>query len=198
METLANQILKLAAGLSEGAPLVAKELLHLSGRATVNRALSRLARQGALVRVSHGIYALPVVNRFGTGAPSVAKMVEGLARLSGETIVSHGATAANALGMTTQVPIREVYLTSGRNRRLKLGAQTVELRHAPSWQLMFPERAAGAVIRALSWMGPEHAGEAIQKLRAKLPAFEWKEIASVRACLPTWMAQKVNTLVSPG
>jgi hypothetical protein len=31
----------------------------------------------------------------------------------GETIEIHGAAAANKLGLTTQVPVREVHLTSG-------------------------------------------------------------------------------------
>ena len=100
--------------------------------------------------VGRGIYVLPVESRFGTRAPSTIKMVEGLANQRGETIVSHGAAAANALGLTTQVPMRAVYLTSGPNRRLKLGAQVVELRHAPIWQLIFPGRAAGEVVRALA------------------------------------------------
>ena len=50
----------------------------------------------------------------------------------------NGAAAANALGLTTQVPMRAVYLTSGPSRRLKLGAQMIEIRHAPIWQLIFP------------------------------------------------------------
>ena len=74
----------------------------------------------------------------------------------------------------------------------------VELRHAPVWQLIFPGRVAGDVVRALAWLGSEKAGEAIQKLRAKLPAFELKEVASARARLPTWMAQEVSALVTHG
>lgn len=66
---------------------------------------------------------------------TMRQMVKGLATQRGETIVSHGAAAANALGLTTQPPMRAVYLTSGRSRRLKLDAQTVEFRHAPIWQL---------------------------------------------------------------
>ena len=198
MQTLAKQLLEHAAGLPEGAPLVAKELLHLGSRAAVDQALSRLVQRGILLRAGRGIYVLPVEGRFGTRAPSAAKMVEGLANLRGEIIVSHGAAAANALGLTTQVPMRAVYLTSGPSRRLKLGAQRVELRHAPIWQLIFPGRAAGDVVRALAWLGPEKAGEAIRKLRAKLPASELKEVASARARLPTWMAQEVSALVTHG
>lgn len=198
MQTLAKQVLEHASRLPEGAPLVAKELLHLGSRAAVDQVLSRLVGRGTLLRAGRGIYVLPVESRFGSRAPSTLKMVEGLASQRGETIVSHGAAAANALGLTTQVPMRAVYLTSGRSRQLKLGAQTVEFRHAPIWQLMFPGRAAGDVVRALAWLGPEKAGEAIRKLSAKLPAAELKEVASARARLPTWMAQEVSALVAHG
>lgn len=198
MQTLSKQVMEHAAGLPEGTPLVAKELLHLGSRAAVDQVLSRLVRRSTLLRAGRGIYVLPVASRFGSRAPSAVKVVEGLATQRGEIIVSHGAAAANALGLTTQVPMRAVYLTSGRSRRLKLGAQTVEFRHAPVWQLIFPGRAAGEVVRALAWLGPKKAGEALQKLRSKLPASALEEVASARARLPTWMAQEVSSLVRHG
>lgn len=198
MQTLAKQILEYATGVPEGTPVVAKELLHLGNRAAVDQVLSRLVQRGSLLRAARGIYVLPVESRFGARAPSTVKMVEGLANQRGETIVPHGAAAANALGLTTQVPMRAVYLTSGPSRRLKLGAQTVEFRHAPVWQLIFPGRAAGEVVRALAWLGPEKAGEAIRKLRAKLPVSDMKAVVSARSRLPTWMAQEVSALVTHG
>jgi Family of unknown function (DUF6088) len=198
MQTLTKQVLDLATGLPEGTPLVARELLHLGSRAAVDQVLSRLVKRGTLLRAGRGIYVLPVESRFGARAPSAVKMVEGLANQRGETIVSHGAAAANALGLTTQVPMRVVYLTSGPSRRLKLGAQMVELRHAPVWQLIFPGRAAGEVVRALAWLGPKKAGAAIHKLRAKLPVSELQEVASARARLPTWMAHEISALVTRG
>jgi len=171
-------------------------LLHLGSRAAVDQVLSRLVRRGVLLRAGRGVYVHPVESRFGTRAPSTAKMVEGLAAQRGETIVAHGAAAANTLGLTTQVPVREVFLTSGPSRRLKLGSQIVELRHAPAWQLVLPGRGAGNVVRALAWLGPKKAGEAIRRLKLKLPPAELEEIASARARLPTWMAREVSALVS--
>jgi Family of unknown function (DUF6088) len=197
-QTLATQVLEHAAELPEGTPLVAKELLHLGNRAAVDQVLSRLVQRGTLLRAGRGIYVLPVKSRFGSRAPSTAKMIEGLASQHGETIVSHGAAAANALGLTTQVPMRAVYLTSGPSRRLQLGAQTVELRHAPVWQLILPGRAAGDLVRALAWLGPEKAGKALKALHAKLPPAEFMEMVSARARLPTWMAREVSALVSHG
>jgi hypothetical protein len=198
MQTIAQRILVHAAELPEGTPLTAKELLHLGSRAAVDQALARLAQRRSLLRAGRGIYVRPIEGRFGTRAPSAAKMAEGLANQHGETVVSHGATAANALGLTTQVPMRAVYLTSGPNRRLKLGAQMIELRHAPRWQLMFPGRAAGEVVRALAWLGPEKAGKAIRQLRAKLPPSELKEVTLARSRLPTWMAREVSALMDRG
>ena len=198
MQPLTKQVLEHASRLPEGTPLAAKELLHLGSRVAVDQVLSRLVGRGTLLRAARGIYVLPVESRFGTRAPTTIKMVEGLAAQRGETIVPHGAAAANTLGLTTQVPMRAVYLTSGRSRQLKLGAQMVEFRHAPIWQLIFPGRASGDVVRALAWLGPEKAGEAIRKLSAKLPASELNEVASARARLPTWMAQEVSALVTHG
>ena len=198
MQTLAKQVLEHAAGLPEGTPLVSKELLHLGSRAAVDQVLSRLVQRGTLLRAGRGIYVRPVESRYGTRAPSTVKMVEGLATQRGETIVSHGAAAANALGLTTQVPMRAVYLTSGRSRYLKLGAQMVEFRHAPIWQLILPGRVAGDVVRALAWLGPEKAAEAIGTLRSKLLPSELEEVAAARARLPTWMAQEVSALVAHG
>ena len=198
MQTLAKQILKHVSGVPEGTPLVAKELLHLGNRAAVDQVLARLVQRGTLLRAGRGIYVLPIEGRFGASAPSADKMVDGLASQRGETIVSHGVAAANALGLTTQVPMRTIYLTSGPSRRLTLGAQVVELRHAPIWQLVFPGKTAGDVVRALAWLGPEKAGEAVQKLRSKLPASELKEVTSARLRLPTWMAQEVSALVAHG
>jgi hypothetical protein len=96
------------------------------------------------MRAGRGIYIRPVESRFGTRPPVASKIVEAIAAQWGESVAPHGAAAANELGLTTQVPVREVYLTSGRSRRLKLGAQVVELRHVPAWQLVLPGSPAGA------------------------------------------------------
>jgi len=187
-----------ANGLPEGTPVAAKELLHLGNRAAVDQALSRLVRRGSLMRAGRGIYIRPVESRFGTRPPMVSKVVEGIATQRGESVAPHGAAAANELGLTTQVPVREVYLTSGRSRRLKLGAQVIELRHVPAWQLVLPGRPAGAAIRALAWLGPKRTPEALRTLRGKLPPSELRALVGARGRLPTWMAQEVSALANNG
>lgn len=188
MHALTTGVLEHVAHLPEGTPISAKELLHLGSRAAVSQALSRLAHRGQLLRAGRGHYVRPVETRFGVRPPAIEKVVQALAGSKGEVIATHGAAAANALGLTPQVPVRRVYLTSGRSRRLTLGKQTVELRHAPRWQLAMVGRPAGDAIRALAWLGEAHADEALRALRQRLPASALEEIAGARPLLPTWLA----------
>ena len=142
-----------------------------------------------VLRAGRAIYVLPVESRFGTRAPSAVKMVQGgLANQRGEAIVPHGAAAANALGLTTKVPMRVVYLTSGPNRRRKLGAQTVEFRHAPVWQLIFASprhRLCGAGFgMARPGKRRRRAAETARQTAAVGPE---KGRIGVRACRHEWL-----------
>jgi len=107
-------------------------------------------------------------------------------------VVASGAAEANALGLTTQVPTREVYLTSGSSRRLKLANREVELKHGNRWQMLLGKRPAGQAIRALIWLGPEQAPMILAMLRSKLSSQEWEALRQARARLPSWVAKAVS------
>ncbi len=184
------------AALPEGAPISAKRFLHLGRRAAVDQALSRLARRGHLLRAGRGLYLRPVETRFGMSNPSVELTLQAIETETGEIITPHGAAAANMLGLTTQVPVRAVYLTSGRSRRLALGAQTIELQHAPRWQLALAGRPAGDVIRALAWLGPRRSATLAPQIGRALSARSLQELSTARGRLPTWMAEQVSHLVT--
>jgi len=198
MQTLSVSVLEHLSRLPEGTPVSAKELLHLGSRAAVDQTLSRLAQRGQLLRAGRGHYVRPLETRFGLRPPDVDKVVQALAGSKGEVVAAHGAAAANSLGLTPQVPLRLIYLTSGRSRQINLGKQKVELRHAPNWQLALPGRPAGDVIRALAWLGEAHAAEALQTLRQRLPVRVLQEIAGARHLLPTWLAEQVSRWVVNG
>ncbi|MFN3931512.1 MAG: DUF6088 family protein [Brevundimonas sp.] len=192
MQVLAEQIMERATALPEGTPIAAKSLLHLGSRAAVDQALSRLVRRGRLLRAGRGLYVRPIEGRFGVRTPAVEKVVRAVGEQRGEVVASSGAAAANALGLTTQAPVRSVYLTSGPSRTLSLGNQTVEFRHAPAWQLLLADRPAGEAVRALAWLGPEKAGTALALLRRKLGPSAFGELVSVGPRLPTWLARSVS------
>ena len=198
MRGLPKRIMEHALALPEGAPICPATLLHLGNRAAVDQALRRLARAGRLLRICQGVYMCPVETRFGPCAPRVGKALAKLSALWGETIVPCCGSAANRLGLTTQNPVREVYLTSGPSRHLQFGAIAVELRHAPRWQLAAPHRKAGDVIRALAWLGPREIEPSLEAVLPRLSVEELDELAAARAIMPIWMAESVSAHLTHG
>lgn len=197
MQPVAEGILNYAKSLPEGALIGARELLHLGTRPAIDQALKRLYERNELMRLAQGLYVLPVKTRFGTRAPTAEKVVEAFASTRAETIVPQGAAAANMLGLTTQVPTKLIYLTSGPNRKFKLGAQTVEMKHAPQWMLLPTKPAAGQAVRALAWLGERAAEGALKALKAKLPEATLQELVALRPALPSWMSKSISQTLLP-
>ena len=191
---LATTVLRHAKKLPEGGIVSPKEFLHLGTRANVDQVLSRLARKGLLLRIGRGMYTKPVKSRFGIRPPSSRAVIKAISQRTGETIVPSGAVAANALGLSTQIPMRELFLTSGPSRSIKLGRRHVELKHAPHWQVR--EGVAGAALRALLSMGEVNAEESLGSLWPRLSASEKKRLVASRGSGPSWLATAMSKHVA--
>ncbi|WP_353891013.1 DUF6088 family protein [Pseudomonas aeruginosa] len=140
--------------------------------------------------VDHYNVAL-IVSRFGKRSPAPEMVIRSLAEATRKVIVAHGARSANALGLTRQVPVRLIFLTSGRSRVLYLGKTEIVIKHAPKWQMILGDSFAGEAIRALASMGPLHSHESAAKLKKLLPLSEWQALQSTRSLLPAWMAKLI-------
>ncbi len=195
MSGIKERVLEHSERLPEGAVVAPTAFLHLGSRAAVDQALSRLAKSGELLRVERGRYLRPARTRYGKRASAPERVVRQIANLTGETVARSGAAAANALGLTTQVPVRPVFLTSGRSRRLTLGKQVVELQHAPSWKLWGAGRKAGEVLRALAWLGEEAAAAEAPKAVPQLPKEEREALLMACSAVPGWLAKILNEVV---
>ena len=198
MPSLSSRILEHASALPEAMPICLGVLLHLGSRAAVDQALSRLVRAEQLLRIFRGVYMRPIETRFGLRTPDIDEAIMSLSALWGETIVPCGGAAANVLGLTTQIPVQSVYLTSGPSRRLYFSRLLVRLRHAPRWQLVAPNRRAGDVIRALAWLGPLEVEDGLALVVSRLSADDLAELAAARATMPAWMAAPVSALIANG
>ena len=190
---LSSEIIEQVSTCPEGTPLCPDVLEHLGSLEAVTEAMSELAARGKLNRVYEGIYVQPVETRFGTRSPDFEKVIPNLAELWGETIVPCGGASANVLGMTTQVPVRPVYLTSGTDRTLNFGKLSVELQHAPEWQLIAPNHQAGNAVRALAWLGPEEIEDGIKTIEQVISIEELQEMAASCNAMPEWITEAVNS-----
>ena len=196
MKTLSDAIMEHVAGLPEAAVIRAGDLLHLGSRAAVNRALARLVKRDRLLRVYRGLYVRVFRSKFGKRLPPVHEVVRNITRITGETIAPHAGAVANGLGLTTQVPLREVYITTGRSRMLRFHALKVEMIHAPGWQFSLAPRRAGDALRALIWTGPDFSAKALRTLKGRLSEEEMQEMAAACPKLPPWLAKQVSEMVA--
>ena len=196
VSSIPEQIMRRAEKMPEGALLCPRAFLDLGKRAAIDQAFSRLAHGGRLMRVCQGVYVLPIKTRFGSRPPSLPKVIESWSELFNETIVPSGGAAANNLGLTTQVPVRPVYLTSGADRELVFGQIKVTLRNAPRLQLAAPGRPAGDAVRALSWLGPEEIQDGLEEIDRRLSEQDMNELARIRSIMPSWMAEPLSALIA--
>lgn len=174
----------------EGAVFGAKDFLNLGSRAAVDQALSRLARDGFIRRLSRGIYDYPRRNeRLGiTISPAPEDVVHAVARRNASRVQVSGANAANALGLSTQVPAQIVYLTDGASRRIQVGGQVVELRHTTPRNLATAGKISGTVIQALRYLGREQVNErTVQHLQRVLSERDKQILRRDRVHAPGWM-----------
>ena len=148
------------------------------------------------MRIFHGIYVKTVETRFGNRPPDFNKVIESLSELWGETIVPSGGGAANFLGLTTQVPVQLSYLTSGPSRQLWFDKLRVDLHHAPSWQLVAPNRPAGTLIRALTFLSSEETEEAFGKILPRFSEMDVAELLAARRILPAWIVEPLSAFVN--
>lgn len=187
MSSVVQSIREVVTSRPEGTVFLTGEFLRFGTRAAVDQALSRLVKAGTLTRVSRGAFTANLQTRFGNVPPPAEAVVKSWSTVTGEQVCSNEAVAANRLGVTTQIPVRHVFLTSGRERRLQLGKTSIHVRHVPKWLTVLPGRTAGEVVRALSFVGKREAAQAVRVMKPRVPAQEWRELEAVKGRLPVWM-----------
>ncbi|WP_369597737.1 DUF6088 family protein [Bordetella genomosp. 5] len=192
MTSLPQAILQSAQSLPEGGTVTPRDFLHLGSRAAVDQAFSRLTRSGVLLRLGRGVYAAPVASPFGKRAPAAEKVIRALEETTGEAIVAHGAAEANRLGLTSQMPVRRVFLSSGPPRRLLFGKNPVQIEHIAPASFLLGRTEEAAAARALAWLGPAVAAQALRKLHRQLAPQAWQALTRARRRLPAWMAEAIG------
>lgn len=152
---LCVRIMKSVRARGRGAVFTWKDFTHFGKPDAIRQALSRLVKRGTLRRVARGIYDWPqTVASLGiTAAPNVGAVVEAVARHDKARLVPAGAQAANQLGLSTQVPARDCYLSTGRAHRIALGKSVIQVRHAPPRLMAGGSGGAALTVSALAHLG---------------------------------------------
>lgn len=173
-----------------GRPFATVSLMSFGARAAVDQALSRLAVAGKVVRLTRGVYVCPEENRFvGQVLPEPFKVAEAIAKKTNEQIQVSGAEAARQLGLSTQVPAKPVFLTTGQSRRFNLGSLEITLKHVSRKKIPMPKLKAGLAILALWYLGKNLIShQTIKKIEERLTPQEFEKFMSSTEFMPAWMS----------
>lgn len=197
MGDLKGKILHRIRGKGRGGVYISKDFLDLGSRAAIDQALSRLVKDKTLRRLGRGLFDYPRVSKtLGILSPDPDKIVQAVARKSGARVMRSGATAANALGLTTQVPGRPTYVTDSSTATIRVAKQNLTLKRVAPKKISPSRSVAGSVIRALDFMGKDGVTDvALKRLGSKLTDADKKRLLKESRYASGWLADAVKKVV---
>ena len=199
-QSIDSQILTAIKGRGLGAVFVPADFLEKGSREAVDIVLHRLVRKGTIRRLARGVYDFPQEHPvLGLLQPSAEKVAEALAGRDHTRFQPAGAYAANALGLSEQVPAKAVFLTDGPTRTVKIGPTTIQLRRTTAKNMAAAGRLSGLLIQALRELGKEHVTpQRREHLRRTLPADKRRELLKDLRLAPAWMHPIFRELAEEG
>src|SRR4030042_328601 len=162
---------------------------HIGTVENVKKVLLRLEQRKTLVRISHGIYLYPKQDKeLGILYPSVEEIAKAIAKRDKARIIPTGVQALNKLGLSTQVPLKVVYLKDGAPRIIQIGKRTIKFKRTTPKNLQVKGEITGLIIQALREIGKDNVTkDQIDKLTRLLDK-EPKSIIEHDARLaPSWI-----------
>ena len=151
-------------------------------------------KEGLVTRIAKGVYVKARKTRFGILYPSAYELVKEIAKRDKAQVIPTGATAANRLGFSTQVPMNTIFLTTGSGRKLKLGNRTITLKHGAPKNFAFRGSLMPELVQALRSIGEHNITQdveaRIEQLFTETPEPDTIEYDILLA--PVWMRQVIK------
>lgn len=127
MNASVNNTIELKIGrLKPGDVFLPSDFKDLGTSTAIRKALSRLVETGRVERMGQGIYVIPKYDKvFGKVLPSIEQIANILAKKDHVKIKPSGQYALNKVGLSTQVPMRLVFLTTGHSKKIQIGKSAI-------------------------------------------------------------------------
>jgi hypothetical protein len=160
VKTIDNKIITRIKKAKRGTLFFSDNFASSGSAETVRRTLSRLVESGELDRVAAGIFVRPEIDKIiGKITPKIEDIADAIARRDKAKIVPTGAYALNRLGLSTQVPMKIVYLTDGSARNIKAGNYTISFILTSTKNVAAIGKISRWAIQALKSIGKESVSQ---------------------------------------
>lgn len=191
------QILKRISKARRGVLFFTENFVRFGTPDAVRQALGRLVKKGELDRVTTGIYVRseydPVIGKITPGIEDIARAI---AKRDKARIVPTGDYALHKLGITTQVPMKVVFLTDGSARKITIGKRSITFKKASPKNVAAVGEISSLVIQALRTIGKD---ELTEEQRLKIDALLRKEkptkLEHDMRLAPAWIREIIKPIL---
>ncbi|MFC1815741.1 DUF6088 family protein [Thermodesulfobacteriota bacterium] len=168
----------------------------LGSRDAVASTLKRYRQSGRIRQLARGLYDYPRTDPgLGVLTPSPDAVARALSGCDAVRLQPSGAYAANLLGLSSQIPMKIVYLTDGRSRTVKLEKKHIILKQTTPRNMATAGRISGLVIQALRHLGQQHVDDGvIARLDRRLAPDDRKQLLKDVRFAPAWIADAMRRL----
>jgi hypothetical protein len=198
MQDVSNKIVEYIKRNRHGKIFFADEFRKFGSNEAVRQTLSRLCKRIFLIRLSAGIYLYPQHDKLiGIVYPSIESIAKVIAKREKTRLIPTGAYALNALGLSTQVPAKVIFLTDGTARVVKIGKRaTVKFKRTVAKNLSYKGKLSLLAISALKEIGKDNAtDEQLQKIKEALLHEKRENIIHDTNLAPVWISKIISKLI---
>ncbi len=193
LESIETKVLNKIKKCGRGKMLFASDFVAYGEQKSVNKALERMTKDGTILRLSHGIYYYPKIDKvWGLGAlfPTLEDIAEGIAKRDKTRIVPTGLYALNRLGFSTQIPMNVVYLTDGFNRKITLyNGTSIQFKRTAPKNFAFHSYLAMLLTFAYKTLGKESiTPDVLAQTKVLLAKENRKLIEQDYSLMPAWVS----------
>lgn len=198
MESIDDKILSKLQKCGRGVVFSAARFAHFGSTEAVRKAVVRLCNAETIIRIAQGIYCFPVIDKeLGLGIiyPTFDEIASYIAKRDKAQIAPAGAYAINKLGLSTQVPMNAVFLTSGESRKIKMfNGRHIVFKHAAPKNFAFKNSFAQLVCIALKDIGKDNLTDeqtaALKKIILQVPKIAETDLI----LMPDWIKQLLKMI----
>ena len=196
MQNISNQIKTEILRKKKGKIFFLEDFAQIGNKNAVRQTLFRLCNEKFIIRLSAGIFLYPKMDKYiGLIYPSIEEIAKEIAKREKARLIPTGVYALNALGLSTQMPMRVVFLTDGTPRIINIeGKASIKFKKTIPKYLALQGKITTLVIFALKEIGQKQVSEAhLSKIKK---ALEQEKIANIEhdvKLAPEWIANILKT-----
>jgi hypothetical protein len=197
VENIEIQILEKVKKAKRGSLFFSENFVTIGQADAIRKALERLVKSGELSRVATGIYVRPALDPvIGPVSPSIDAIAKAIAKRDKARIVPTGDYALNRLGLTTQIPMKLVYLTDGAARKIQIGKQSITFKKVTPKNVAALGELSRLAIQALRTIGEKNVTlEQIVKIHDLLKKEKTSLLQHDMKLAPAWIREIIRPVL---